>query len=195
MTVSTFYASADTDIRKNQPTKNYSTLNIFSTGGDSNVARGLLTFDLSGLPATDIINSVTLWVWAEDSSMSDDITVRAYRVKRNWVSNQVTWNVYSTGNNWQTAGCAGANDYDSDYAGSFVISDGASGWYSMNLSAELVKAWADGSLPNYGLLFRATDETDGWIDFVALNYGSYYAVLEIDHETPPATDFRVIIIA
>ena len=48
-------------------------------------------------------------------------------MKRDWVEAQVTWNIYSTGNSWQTAGATGANDYDSSAvgSGSFANTDSA----------------------------------------------------------------------
>jgi hypothetical protein len=46
--------------------------------------------------------------WAND----EGVTTKAilYGIKRVVVYNQATWNSYSTGNAWQTAGAAGAND-------------------------------------------------------------------------------------
>jgi len=67
---------------------------------------GLVKFDLSSIPGGSTINSVTLTVVL---SQGVDATnkVRVFEGLRNWVEAEATWNIYSTGNSWTTAGARG----------------------------------------------------------------------------------------
>ncbi len=83
---------------------------IGSTGDNY---RSPIKFDQSSLPSAAIISSAVLSVWlsqAGNAIASNNRTGRVYRLKRAWVETQVTWNSYSTGNPWQTAGGFGALD-------------------------------------------------------------------------------------
>lgn len=73
---------------------------------------GLLKFSLSGMPLTATITAVTLYGhW--DMTFSAAVTITMFKCLRNWVENEATWNVYSTGNSW---GTAGAKNNVTDYA-------------------------------------------------------------------------------
>jgi hypothetical protein len=63
--------------------------------------RSLIQFDFSSLPPGAVITAVTFQIYLSTSVLSDNNrTIRAYRLKRNWVENEVTWNSYSSGNSW-----------------------------------------------------------------------------------------------
>lgn len=96
--------------------------NIALNVGEHNAAvqllRGLIQFDLSSIPAGSAIISATLSLWLNVENSSNSRTMRLFRSKRDWVESQATWNQYSTGNNWQTAGGFGANDAEQTDVGS-----------------------------------------------------------------------------
>jgi len=69
----------------------------------------LMRFNLTTIDV--VIDSATVVVNHTDSALSSSLW-RTYRVLRNPNYLQATWNVYSTGNNWGTAGAWGAADID-----------------------------------------------------------------------------------
>ena len=85
-----------------------------------------------------------------------------YTVKQNWLENQATWNAYSTGNNWQTAGAGGANDIDTTAIAclSFGRDDPYGTQKVWSLPTSVLQAMLDGSAPNYGFLIRSGEGED-----------------------------------
>lgn len=118
-------SSKDTYIVAENPTSNSDT-DVWLYVGERDVSaqrmRSLIQFDLSSLPDAAIISSATLRLYLGAENSSTGRTMRVYRLKRAWVENQVTWNVYSTGNNWQTAGGFGSDDCEQTEIASYVFS-------------------------------------------------------------------------
>lgn len=84
----------------------------------TSVNRFLIKFDLSALPADAVISSTTLSLYFDGDASSNARTLRVYRVKRVWVEAEATWNIYSTGNSWSTAGGFHADDCEQTDIGS-----------------------------------------------------------------------------
>jgi len=103
------------------------------------VIEALLFFYVQGLPATHNIS--------------------AYRVLQDWEELQSTWNIYSTGNNWNTAGASSADDLAGDdgtadihlTAIDTVLVDTDDKWYSLDITS-LVQEWINGTSKEYGVL-------------------------------------------
>ena len=114
--------------------------------------RALLQFDLSGLPPTATVLSANLEIYLNSHSSTD--VVEAHRLLGNWTEGGVTWNDREPLAPWATPG----GDYDSDIAASF-IADGI-GPKTMDIT-DLAKAWADGSIPNYGLILLSPPAAGG----------------------------------
>ena len=88
------------------------------------IARSLIKFEeMSSVPSSATVVSATLTITPIADKSSNNRTLSVYRVKRNWVLAQATWYIYSTGNNWETAGAAGANDIDTTALGTASISE------------------------------------------------------------------------
>jgi hypothetical protein len=124
--------------------------------------RGLIKFDLSSIPASATILSATLSIWVNGDYCINARTLRAYRVKRNWVEEEATWNVYSAGNNWGTAGCSNTTS-DRDAADMGNVSVGAAvavgTEIQIPLTAAEVQKMIDGTYTNYGWLLQVDTET------------------------------------
>lgn len=148
----------DSWIQSNVATRNNGSTTDLCIGewdGGSASCKSLLKFDLSSIPLGAVIVSAVLTLTYNGVEYSGNSrTVQAFRIKRNWVENQVTWNVFSTGNNWQTAGASGADDIESTVIGSYSITASPSGTYSMSLTASLVQEWIDGTFTNNGILLQ-----------------------------------------
>jgi hypothetical protein len=154
--------------------------------------RGLLKFDLSGIPAGSVINSATLSLYVTTDASSNARTFRVYKVKRIWVENQVTWNAYSTGNNWQTAGGGGANDIDTSFIGSraFSASETLNVFVSWSLDAAAVQSMIPGGAwTNNGFMVAADTESADAYSFSSSDDGNsaQWPKLVIDYTAPTAT--------
>jgi hypothetical protein len=104
----------DTYINSGAVDTNYGTSADILIGRASSASKiALVQFDYSSIPSNATVSAVTLslWLYANNATNASDVSV--YNLKMAWVETEATYNVYSTGNNWQTAGAAGANDFDS----------------------------------------------------------------------------------
>lgn len=156
----------DTRLVSDEPTltHNDTILGIGQTGATIN--RSLLRFDLSSIPAYATIVSATLSLRAKQDFSYNTRAVKVYRVLRNWVEAQATWNVYSTGNSWGTAGCGNSSsDYDGTnvLASTNVPADVAAGteiqWVFTATGREELQKVIAGNYTNYGFLLKADTET------------------------------------
>ena len=159
-------ASADVHIYAGGATTNYAsdTENIIS--GDRqfwDIYRTLISFDLSGIPAGSTINSATLELYqhAESHSGSGSTNHSIYRLKRNWVEDQATWNVYSTGNSWSSAGAFHADDCEqTPIATTALGGTTGSGYKSWSLDPDAISEIVEGTWTNYGFLLKSQTESD-----------------------------------
>lgn len=164
----------DSYIRQSLATTNFGTETTMLIGwgsSTSTILRGLLKFDLSkgtNPPPAGAIVVGTPRMKLNCTSFTTAKTLAAYASFRDWVEAQVTWNIFSTGNNWQTAGAAGALDYDPTLLGSVEVS--ASGYIIMPLPVSLVQGWID--VANYGLILRHTVETTNFNQYATASHAT-----------------------
>lgn len=118
-------AGLDVTIRSDQATTNQNGNAFLDIGEPNNVSgsirRALIKFDLSTLPSDALLITNTLSLYATTDLASGSRTVGVYRVKRAWVETEATWNIYSTGNSWSTAGGFHADDCEQTAIGSTVL--------------------------------------------------------------------------
>lgn len=147
--------------------------------GTGAINRTLLAFDFSSL-AGALPSSMTLSLWSHNNLSSAAATFAAYRQKRNWVEAEATWNEYSTGNSWSTAG--GFHTDDCEQSAHFSRSMSASeanGEKQWTLASpaddaalvRLKEMW-NGTWPNYGWLFKATSELDNAYGYRSSDYAT-----------------------
>lgn len=99
----TLIATEDAMLDSANPTANYSLgdqLTLFESAAREK--RALLRFDVSDYDALTPTSALLEYVVQETST--DNYLVRYSRVTEAWVNAEVTWNQWSTGNNWATAG-------------------------------------------------------------------------------------------
>jgi hypothetical protein len=107
--------------------------------------RSYLKFDLSinPLPSDAIITNACLGLYLYP--ISDSLNVGVYAVMSDWAENSINWNSQPTSSSEEEDSCT-INSSSSDtwrY------------WYIDNL----VKGWMNGSIPNYGVLIKPTEES------------------------------------
>lgn len=177
-------AGKDTYIYSSGPTANYGAgtdIQLGDLSGSASVAaRSILAFDLSDIPAGAVITSATMSLWESGAGKSAGApaswAAELRRVLRNWVEGQATYNIFSTGNNWGTAGCGNATDRVAAACATLTLDGTAAagfvGWSGADLVA-VCQGWLDGTFPNYGLLVSApTAELLGTTDYA---YNAFYS--------------------
>lgn len=165
-----------TYVRQDTATTNYNgTLSIGETNnGDNSARRGILNF--GGLtdgtiPSTSTVVSVILKI-APRADLSDNArTFRTYRLKRNPVYNQCTWNIYSTGNNWSSAGAFGANDCEQTDIGtcSFTASETLNVYKEFSLTPSAIQEIVRGTYSINHLLVKADTELNDGYNFNSIS--------------------------
>lgn len=147
----TFVASADdTSLLSAHGDTAYSSLSTLAVGYgpdpqlNTGVARSILRFDLSALPASAYIQKATLqpylYYYAYRSGHSSLMSVSAHRVGQPWPGSP-TWNNFAT---------AFAESHGSVSVGTTFTR------YSIDVTG-LVRGWINGVWPNYGIMLRGQE--------------------------------------
>lgn len=152
----TFYSVADSTVQSGYPTANNGSSTVMLAGcyGGAQVMRGLVRFDLSGIPSGTPISQAQLWLYLSSSrepTQSTARTIATYRVASAWTESSVTWNTrpsFGSMYNW------------------ISIPHNAFSWYSVDVT-HLMREWVNGQYPNYGIwLFGNESSTDqNWRGF------------------------------
>ena len=167
----------DSFIGDYSPTTNFGTSDVIFVGdvnaGLNQAIRSMIRFDLSSLPLAATVTAATLSMfeyYASDSPGVGSWAVGLRRLLRDWIEAQVTWNIYSTGNNWTTAGASSnGNDRAASDSASLTLDGTAANafvnWTSATL-ADDVQKMRSGVYGNYGWLIQApTIESPGVAQF------------------------------
>lgn len=165
MTTTTLNPTADTYLSNSAATTNYGSATTVQHGAYAGgiIRHSLVKFDLSSITSSDICNSATLSVWLALDLANSDCTFSIHRLLRNWVENQATWQIYSTGNNWGTAGGTNSSDIDTTAMG---VSGTVSSTSALGTEIQIIinttemKKMYDGTNTNYGWLIKSTSETE-----------------------------------
>lgn len=154
-----FTGITDTWLGQTNPTTNWETDQYFyATKWEAgNHRHGLLRANLVNIPAGATISSATLYLRmsANIGAGSHTFTVRALLPAV--VYTEATWNIFSTGNNWTTAGAlSNGNDRSTTTYGTMSGVDSTIAWRSVDITT-LVQGWHNGTITNRGLHFERTD--------------------------------------
>ena len=156
----TFLGFVDTRISQVAATTNFEgqstyEINRWATNDRTNAL--IRVTGLSNIPADAIILNASINLYLDTGGGgAGTTTIKARRVLRNWVANQVTWNAYATGQSWQTGGGRGVDDIAAVDSASLDVNEtpGYKSWSDAQLIAD-VQGFVDGSVANHGwLLYR-----------------------------------------
>lgn len=95
-------------------------------------------------------------------------TLSVYRVKRAWSETTSSWNEYSTGNSWATAGASALTDREATDIGtrSMSATEGTSTFIEISLTASAVQEMITGGVfANNGFLLQVDTETNDGYEF------------------------------
>ena len=150
------YAVHDTSFEEVLNTGSSSQLIVGSEG--ETVLRSLLRFE--SLPEADSVLRATVKLKRSSGYSVSSFEVMAYVLTGDWKETQVTWetaSIDSTGDSvpWGQPG----GDFDPIEVGMFSFSDVEEDTlFEMDLPAELIKGWIDGSVPNNGVILVSSEE-------------------------------------
>ncbi|WP_020608208.1 DNRLRE domain-containing protein [Actinokineospora enzanensis] len=115
---------------------------------DSGVARSLVKFDTSVVPAGTSLTAAKLRMYYDNElyTNANDVTTEARRITAPWVENSVTWNNANAG--FAEAGLGTA----------VKRANATQSWSEWDVR-NLAQSWVSGSAANHGLMVKATDET------------------------------------
>lgn len=87
--------------------------------GSGITAKTLIKFDFTSIPAGSVINSASLTLYVAVDKSDNERTMLVNRLLQVWVEDEATFNIYSTGNNWDGANCTTAGvDFEAASSGS-----------------------------------------------------------------------------
>jgi hypothetical protein len=171
----TLYPIADTFVAQGYPNANQGAWTLMYSGYDNyynfKICRGLVKFNLAGLPAGQHVTQAVLRLNLQYSYDYPDIArgIEVYRVNSGWTETGVTW------------------DTQPSYGGSYAMRSVQYlgwGWHEFDVTA-LVRAWLEGVRPNHGFLVRGPETFGavpccGWRGFGTRESG-YRPHLEISY--------------
>lgn len=173
-----YSGTEDTRLTQASPTTNSGTVDVLdmnkATSGQ--YQHSIIKFSgLSNIPSSVTIDSAYLSLYHFTGPYAQTFSFR--RLLRNWNESQATWNIYSTGNNWSTAGATSdGNDRVADATATLQTTT-SSGAYrtSGNLSSD-AGGFVSGSVNNYGWHIERTDGADDAhaVRFRSSNIGDGY---------------------
>jgi hypothetical protein len=154
-------AGKDTYVYDTDPTANWGTLERVTAGSNaSDIVRAYVQFSLAPIPTNAVIISarLSLYYWYSVSAAVAPIGI--YNVEESWTETGVTWNNqpdFGTGVLYTVNVPAAATN-------NFV------NWYI----TDLVKAWQAGTVANYGVMLKDTDEAtpEAWKRFYSSDWGT-----------------------
>jgi len=198
--VYSYAGTRDTEIKSDAPDTNFGSSATLEADGDPEYAT-IIQWDIDSIPTGSTVTyaSITLNVINNSGGQGYEL----YEIKRDWVEDEATWNVYSSGNMWQTVGADGLDDRGTTALGKAGASD--EGPFVFNLNADgiaLVQSWIDDPSSNHGLIVLDYGNTDG-LDFdsreavtaesrpkLTVETETHVALLSLG-ATPQATDIKV----
>lgn len=104
-------AWADTELQAANPNTNYGSDALESLSGGASPVNLLIRADLTNVPSTTRVLAAQLAIMKYGTE-NGNFTGGIKQLVRGWVEAQATYNVYSTGNSWTTAGATGSGDVD-----------------------------------------------------------------------------------
>lgn len=123
----------------------------------------LIKFDFSSIPSGATSSAASLQLTITQDLSTNAPTMVFKHSLRAWSETQATWNVYTTGNNWDTAGARNAStDYGAQLA-SLTLGTADTGAKTWTFSTTEMDKYFNGTYTNNGWIgFSTVDNNDGY---------------------------------
>ncbi|WP_455368620.1 DNRLRE domain-containing protein [[Eubacterium] cellulosolvens] len=179
--------SADNEIENWQPDTNFGTqVGMYvRSGSTSFVARSIVQFDLSSIPAGSKINSAYLQMYYFSAPLGNPAgrTYNVYRLSEDWTELGSTWNSRDTGIPWTTPGGV----WTTEDSTSSIVPPSVGQWMSWDVTG-IVQDWIENGQPNNGFIIRDPNDGVAGVDaaarFSTKENTANWPVLKIDYELP-----------
>ncbi|MBA7523198.1 hypothetical protein ES705_15321 [subsurface metagenome] len=148
----------DTAIESALPTNNYELWPFAGVGNSTTtIVRTYIKFSFSSIPADAIVTDADLKLYQYSTNGTDNFTIELLKINNSWDESTICWDLKPT--------------LSGDTIISSSITAGATTWNSWDID-DLVQAWLDGDIANYGVVLKDTNETSG--DTIAYFFTSDY---------------------
>ena len=165
----------DTAVQNTTPDVNYGDFDFVCVGNSSSaIVRIFIQFALGAVPANARITDADLLLYQYNTAGSTDFAVGLYNVTSDWDEGTLDWDPQPTSS--------------TDVVVANNVTAGATTWESWDID-NLVQSWLDGTITNYGMLLKDTDESsvDTFVYFRTSDYTTDTTKrpkLEIDYYIP-----------
>lgn len=200
-TTVTIPVANDTSINSSSDTTNWGGSAVIHIG-DSNtaVATGRAILNFAGLtagsvPTNAIVTGATLSIYANEDLASNARTLSVYRLLRNPVYAEVTWNIYATGGTWNAAGGFGTSDCEQTNIGTLALTatETVNQYKNIPLVTAGVQGIVTGAHAFNHLLLKVDTESNDRYNYDALEAtGTNYPTLTVTYELPSGTQTIII---
>jgi len=165
----------DTAVESAYSTNNYALWPFTGIGNSaSTIVRTYIKFDLSSIPANARVFDADLKLYQYDTIGTENFTIELLKINNSWDESTICWDLQPT--------------RSSDPIISSSITAGATTWEYWDIDT-LVQGWLDGTITNYGMMLKDTDESS--VNTIAYFFTSDYITdttkcpkLEIDYYIP-----------
>jgi len=148
----------DGAVSNTAPSTNYGGL-FYSVVGNSvsAIGRSYIEFKPLTIPANARVVYANLKLYQYSTFGTDNFTIGLYKITGDWDESTITWNLQPTSS--------------TDAEITINITAGVTTWKSWDIVA-LVQGWLDGTINNYGVVLKDTDESlvDTYISFYTSDY-------------------------
>ena len=148
----------DGAVSNTAPSTNYGGL-FYSVVGNSvsAIGRSYIEFKPLTIPANARVVYANLKLYQYATFGTDNFTIGLYKITGDWDESTITWNLQPTSS--------------TDAEITINITAGVTTWKSWDIVA-LVQGWLDGTINNYGVVLKDTDESsvDTYISFYTSDY-------------------------
>jgi hypothetical protein len=148
----------DAHVYDNYTSHNFGDYAMLIAGARANIYRSYLEFDLDSLPENAVITSARLELYYIHNFPGLVTEIGAYTVQGAWTEYDITWD--------NQPAFAAVPEYSYTFPAQPTYDFRY--WYI----TDLVKGWRDGSITNYGVVLKATDESsdEAWTGFQSSDY-------------------------
>jgi hypothetical protein len=151
----------DTYVYEPTPTSDYSGSSYTFAGAHvDGTCRAYLQFNLALVPSNVVITNARVGLYYTSEDVTTQTAIGAYAVQQAWTDSGTNWN--------DQPNCA------TTFADTHLMPASVSNSFHYWYITDLVQAWLDGALPNYGLVLKSVDESaeEGWVGFRTSDYST-----------------------